>query len=99
MQGPGHVTHQESYGNDVEEDSHGARNSIMGLPAGPNNVFYRYFDDLGAVPGGKRRNESVHFTIQRNVFNDFAAINLEGGAEIVDVHAGKLAHHPVSGSR
>src|SRR5580700_8471223 len=98
MQGPSHVTHQEAYGDDVEEDSQRARNSIVGLPAGPNDVLNGYFDDLGPVPGRKRWDKSVHFTVQRDVFNDFAAINLEGGAEIVDVHTGKFAHHPVSGS-
>jgi len=43
--------------------------------------------------------ESVHFTVQRDVFYDFAAIDLERGAEVVDVHTGKLAHHPICDSR
>src|SRR3984893_7221247 len=99
MQGPGHVTHQEAYGDDVEEDSQRAGNSIVGLTARANDVFNRHFDDLGPVPRGECRNEPVHFSVQRNVFYYLAAINLEGGAEIVDVHTGELAHHPVSGSR
>ena len=41
----------------------------------------------------------MHLAIKWNVLNNLATIDFERGSKIVDVHAGKLAHHPVGDSR
>ena len=37
----------------------------------------------------------MHFTVERDVGDDFALIGFVGGAEVVDVNTGELGHEPV----
>ncbi len=41
----------------------------------------------------------MHLAVERNILDHFAAIGLEGGAEVVNVNAGQLGHHPVGAAR
>ena len=79
----------------IEEDAEGAGNAVMGLAPFPDYILDRNLTNAGAVPGSKRRNEAMHFTIQRNIVNDLAAVRLEGRSEIVNLYAGKFGHQPV----
>jgi len=56
-------------------------------------------NDLRAVPGRQRRNESVHFPVEMDVLDRIPAINLKSCSEIVNVHARELRHHPVGDPR
>ena len=71
----------------------------MRFSAGTNDILDGHFDDFRAVEGSESGNEAVHFTVQADVLDDFAAIDFEGGAEIVDVDSGELGHHPVGNTR
>src|ERR1700720_4683876 len=95
---PRHVAEKESNREQIEENSQRPRNTIVGLPAGTNDILDRYFDNFGAVQSGKCRNKTVHFTVQADVLNDFTAINLERGSEIVNIDSRQLGHHPVCNS-
>ena len=90
-----HVAQQEADREQVEENPHGARETVVRMTSGADDIAYGNLDDLGAIPRGQRRDEAVKFTVEANVFDGLAAIDLEGGAEIVDIHAGKLGHHPI----
>ena len=37
----------------------------------------------------------MHLAVERNVLDDLAAVGLEGGSEIVDLHAAECCHKPV----
>src|SRR5208283_5231813 len=54
-----------------------------------------YFADGRAIPRGQRRDEAVQLAIERDLFEDLAAIGFEGGAEVVNVAAAELGHEPV----
>src|SRR6185437_10942429 len=51
------------------------------------------------VPRGKRRDESVHLAVKRNVLNDLATVGLEGGTEVVDIDTAQGCHQPVGRAR
>ena len=99
MQRARHIAQEESYREQIEEDPESSRNSIVRFSAGTNDILNRHFDDFCAVESSERGNEAVHFTVQANVLDDFAAIDFEGGAEIVDIDSGKLGHHPIGNAR
>ncbi len=40
----------------------------------------------------------MHLAVERDVLDDFAAVGLEGGAEVVDVDAAESGHEPVGGA-
>jgi len=40
----------------------------------------------------------MHLAVQGDILDDFAAIGLEGGAEVVDVDATESGHEPVRGA-
>src|ERR1700677_428777 len=90
-----HVLQQEANGQQVEEYTDGARNSVVGLAPLAVHISDGDLANAGAIPGGKRGDETMHLAIQRDVVDHLTAIGLEGGAEIVNVDAGKLGHEPV----
>src|SRR3984957_15267277 len=94
-----HIAEEEAYREQIEEDPESARDSVVRLAAGTNDILDRHFDDFRAVEGCERGNEAVHFAIQADVLDDFAAIDFEGSAEIVDVDSGEFGHHPVGNTR
>ena len=55
-------------------------------------------DDSVSRAFDERRNETVKFTIEMNVFENLSTISLEGGAEILQIDAGRLRHQPVGDS-
>src|SRR4029077_310631 len=99
MQRTSHVAQEKTNGEQIEEYAESSRDAVMGFSAGTNDIADRYFYDLGSVPGGKRGNEAVHFTVQPDIFDNFAAVNLEGRTEIMNINAEKFGHHPVGDAR
>ncbi len=99
MQRTRHVLQQEANGQQVEEDTHGARNTIVRLAPLAVHIPDRNLADAGAIPGGERRDEAMHLAIERDVVDHLTAIRLEGGAKVVNVDAGKLGHQPVGATR
>ena len=95
MQRARKVTKQEADGDEIEEDSEGARDAVMGCAALAVHIADRYFDDRRAMPRGQRRDEAVQFAVERDLLQNLATIGLEGGAEVVDIDATELGHHPV----
>ena len=94
-----HIAEEESYREQIEEDSQSARNSVVRFSAGTNDILDRHFDDFRAVQSSESGNEAVHFTVEANVLDDFAAIDFEGGAEVVDIDSRELGHHPIGNAR
>ena len=99
VQRPREVLEQKADGEQIEEDAEGAADAVVALAALALHVLDRNLADGGAVPAGQRGNEAMHFTVERNVVDDFAAIGLVGSAEVVNVHVGELGHQPVGAAR
>src|SRR5579863_2616630 len=99
MQRAAHVAEQEADGEQIEEDAEGAADAVVALAALAIHVLDRDFADGRAIPRGERGNEAVHLAVERDVLDDFAAIGLEGSAEVVDVDAGEPGHEPVGAAR
>ena len=99
MQRAAHVLEQKANGQQIEEDAEGAPDAVMALAPFAIQVADGNLADRGAIPTGQRGNEAVHLAIERNVLDHLAAIGLEGRAEVVNVHAGKLGHQPVGAAR
>lgn len=83
----GHITQQKPNGENVKQDPESSGDSVVGLPTRPNDIADGHFDDFRAIPRGERRDESVQFPVQVDVFDRFAAIYLESRPEIMDLHA------------
>src|SRR5258708_39631924 len=47
------------------------------------------------MPRRQRWNKAVHFSVKGHLLEDFAAVGLEGGSEVVNVDAAQLGHEPV----
>src|ERR1700693_5394413 len=41
----------------------------------------------------------MQFAVERNLFENVAAVGLEGGTEVVDIDSADLGHHPVGDAR
>ncbi len=82
-----------------KNDSEGAAETVVALSVFARWVRDGHLADARAIPARKRRNEAVHLAVERNVLDDLAAVRLEGGAEVVNIHAGELRHHPVGDAR
>jgi hypothetical protein len=95
VQWASHVAEKETDGEQVEEDADGARETVVGLPCCSRRVGDGHFADAGTEPGGERGDEPMHFAVQGDVLDDFAAIGLEGGAEVVNVNSTEDCHEPV----
>ena len=93
-----HVLEQEADGEEIEEDADGAGDAVVALAGDALGVGDGDLADGGAVPGGEGGDEAVHFAVEGDVLDDFAAIGFEGGAEVVDVHAGDGGHELVCGA-
>src|SRR5438132_4701210 len=96
VQRPRKITQQKADGNQVEENPYSARKSVMGSATFAVHIANRDFDDRGAVPRCQRRNETMQFTVERNLFQNVAAVGLEGRAKIVDIDTAQFSHQPVS---
>src|SRR5580658_11184650 len=99
MQRARHVLEQEADREEIEEDAEGAAEAVVALAVLARGVRDGHFADGRAVPAGEGGDEAVHLAVERNVLDDLAAVGLEGGAEVVDVDAGELRHHPVGNER
>ena len=93
-----HVFEEEADGEEVEEDAEGAGDAVVAFAGGAGGVGDADLADGRAVPGGEGGDEAVHFAVERDVLDDFAAVGLEGGAEVVDGDAGEGGHQLVGGA-
>ena len=94
----GHVAEEEADGKKIEEDTEGAGDAVVALAKLAGWIRDGNLADAGAVPGGQRRNEAVHLSVEGNVLDDLATVGLEGRAEVVDVHSAEIGHEPVGGA-
>ncbi len=99
MHGPAEIAQQELHRKNVEKHPHGAAQTVMRGPVGPLDVLDGNFHDSRAIQTGQRRNKAVQLAIQINVLQHFGAICFEGGAEIVQIHAGNLLDEPIGDPR
>jgi len=99
VQGPRHITEQEAYGEQVEEDTEGAGDAVVGLPCRAGGIGDGDLADAGAVPGGEGGDEAVHLAVEGDVLDDLAAIGFEGGAEVVDIDVAEDGHDAVGDVR
>ena len=90
-----HIAKQEPDGEQVEEDAEGSGDAVVGLPCCAGGIGDGNLADARSIPGGEGWNEAVHLAVERDVLDDFAAIGLEGGAEVVDVDVAEDRHDPV----
>src|ERR1700719_5305737 len=63
------------------------------------HVVNGHFADRCAMPRCQGGNEAVQFAVERHLLEDVAAISLKSSAEVVDVDAADLGHHPVGDAR
>src|SRR5215831_7884131 len=92
------VIQQEFDDDQVQKYAYGAADAVVGFSALAFQVFNGNFDDSRAGGAGERRNEAVQLAVELNFLNDFAAVGLEGRAEIVQFYSGELRHHPIGGA-
>src|SRR5208283_2747385 len=90
---------QEAYGDEVEKDAEGARDSVMRCAAFPVDVLDGNFDDRRAVPRGQRRNEAVQLSIELNLPQDFPPVSLKSRAKVMDIDAAQIGHQTVGATR
>src|SRR5581483_999174 len=91
----GGIVQQEFDDHQVEKNANGASDSVVALAVLALEVFDGDFGDLRAGGTGESGNEAMEFAVELDFLDDFAAIGLEGGAEVVQLDAGELGHHPV----
>src|SRR5262249_1351071 len=99
MQRARQIAQQKTDRQQVEEYPERARNAVVRSAALAVHVLDRNFNDRRSVPRRQGRNEAMHFSVQWNLLEDFAAIGLESGAEIMDINAAQLGHEPVGATR
>src|SRR5215469_1173918 len=99
VQRPRQVAQQEAYRNQIEEYSERSRDPVVRHPALAVHIADRHFNDRSPVPGSQRRNKPVQFAVQRNLLQNRPPVRLEGGAEVMDIDAAELGHHPVRHAR
>src|SRR5436190_9898689 len=64
VQRPAQIAQQETNGNQIEEDTEGAGNTVVRNAPLAVDVANWHFANRSTVPGGKRRNETVQLAIQ-----------------------------------
>src|SRR5215470_12811278 len=89
------VIQQEFDDDQVQKYAYGAADAVVGFSALAFQVFNGNFDDSRAGGAGERRNEAVQLAVELNFLNDLATVGLKSGSKVVQVHAGKLCHHPI----
>ena len=95
MKRPVQILEEKADCNQIEENADCSPQIIMALSVFAVDVIDRDFADGSAIPTGQCGNESVQFTVKRDVLNNSAAICLERRAEIVNIHSRQFGHHPV----
>src|SRR5689334_5532549 len=63
----GGIVQQKLYAQQVEQDAHGPRYSVVRRPVFSLDVRNWHFRHRRARPTGQRRNEAVQFTVQMNL--------------------------------
>src|SRR5579875_3804606 len=89
------VIQQKLDAEQVEENADRARDAVVRFPILASNIGDGHLGHGRAGPAGERRYEAVQLAVQLDFGQYFAAIGLERGAEVVQVHARKLGHDPV----
>src|SRR5882762_7564146 len=89
------ITQEKANRDQVEKYAEGARNSVVRSSLFTIHITDRDLDDRSPVPGSQGRNKPMQFAVEWNLFQYLAAVCLEGGAEVVDIHAAQFRHHPV----
>ena len=79
----------------IEEDAKSAADAVVALAAFAIEIGDRDFGDACAGGGCQRRDEAVEFAVELNFLNDFALIGFECRAEVVEIDAAQLGHHPI----
>src|SRR5579864_6886904 len=95
MKRTGHVTQEKSNRHQVEKYPKCTRNVVVRRSVLPVVVLNWYFTDRGPVERSQRRDEPVHFAIERQLPEQVAPVCFEGRAEIVNVDAAELGHQPI----
>ena len=98
VQRPAHVLQEKADCQQIEEDAEGAPDAVVALAPHTIQVCDGNLADRSAVPTGQRRNEPVHLSVKRDVLDHFAAIRLEGRAEVVNIDAREPGQEPVGAS-
>ena len=100
MQRPRKVLEQEANRDQVKENPESAGDAVMRFAFVPVDVPDGNLADAGAIPRRQGGNKAVHaLAIERNLLDQFAAVSLVGGAEIVQIDAAQLRHQPVGATR
>src|SRR5437016_5897121 len=60
------VSEDETDGQNVEEDTEGARQSVMRAPASARKIFNRHLRNQCAFKARHGRNEAVHLPVERD---------------------------------
>src|SRR3989442_860685 len=95
MQRPCRVIEQELGAQEVQESVESSRQPVVGLPVLALGILDRDSGDACSGPGGKCRDETVQFAVERNVLNNFPSVCLKGRAKIVEWDSRELGHGPV----
>src|SRR5690606_8073518 len=89
------ITCDEDHREQVEETLCESAPAVLAGAPLTGVVLYRQFGDLESLGMRKDWCEPVQLAIEANALRDFAAIRLEATIEIVQLHAGGVAHRPV----
>ena len=95
LQGPVDEADDELDRHQVEEDAPRPGQAVLGFAPQADDVGDGLFDDLEALPADEGRDEAVQLAVEADALDDFAAVGLEGRAEVVDRDLDQLLHHPV----
>src|SRR5580704_7655291 len=89
------VVLQEFDDDEIEKDPECASDAIVALAALAIEVGDGDFGDARAGGSCECRNETVKFAVELDFLDDFALVGFERCAEVVEVYAAQLGHHPV----
>src|SRR5215813_7721061 len=88
VQRPGGITDQKLNGQKIEDHPQGSRNPILRVSSEPRAMIHFELGDLGAALVSDGRNETMHFTVELQIFSDFAPHRLQCTAVIVQFDLG-----------
>src|ERR1700678_2517111 len=95
MQRARKIAQQEANGDEIEENAEGAGDAVMRHAALAVYVADRNFANGSAIPRRERRNKPVQLAVERNLFQNLAAVSFKRRAKVVNLHAAQLGHQPV----
>src|SRR4029077_2535010 len=99
MHGPRKVFQQEADGKDIEQHAKSTAQPVMGFARSARSVADGHFRYAGPVETREGGNEAMQLAVQVNIFQDFGAVSLEGGAKIAQIEPRSAGHEPVGDAR